>query len=70
MGADGNAVAIYKGVQADLGPIPLSSVYQETGVTLDSLPIYTRQSVEDTISADSLADAREIIERLNEVSNR
>ncbi|MBC7724169.1 MAG: Stp1/IreP family PP2C-type Ser/Thr phosphatase [Burkholderiaceae bacterium] len=69
VGADGTTVAIYQGVQADVGPLPLSSVYQETGITLASLPSYTRQTVEDTISADSLSDARDIIERLTSVSN-
>jgi protein phosphatase len=70
VGANGSTVAIYQGVQADLGPISLSSVYQQTSITLDSLPEYTRESVEDTISADSLADATEIIERLAEAGER
>lgn len=65
VGANGDTVAIYKGVQADLGPIALSSIYQQTSVTLDSLPSYTREQVQDTINANSLADAKNIILRLD-----
>lgn len=68
VGANGDTVAIYQGVQADLGPIRLSSVYQQTSITLDSLPAYVRQTVEQTISADSLTAAEDIITRLNDVS--
>ncbi len=70
VGANGSTVAIYRGVQADLGPIPLSSIYQETSITLESLPEYTRDSVEGTISADSLDDAAQIIDRLAEAGDR
>ena len=68
VGANGDTVAIYQGVQADLGPLSLSSVYQQTSVTLDSLSEYTRESVEQTINADDLADAEDIIDRLTRVS--
>jgi len=68
VGADGQTVAIYQGIQADVGPVSLSSVYQQTSITLRSLPTYTRETVENTISAGSLADAEEIIERLSNVS--
>lgn len=68
VGAYNETVAIYKGVQADLGPLALSSVYERTSIPLDSLPSYTRESVENTISADSLAGARDIVERLSEIS--
>lgn len=64
VGVEGSTVAIYQGVQQDLGPIKLSSVYEDTDVELSSLRIYDRQQVEQTISARSLADAEKIIERL------
>ena len=64
--ADGN-VAIYQGVQQDLGPFPLSSVVVETHIAVDELPDFTRRSVEATINADSLSDAYRIIERLTDV---
>lgn len=68
VGADGTTVAIYQGIQADVGPLSLSTVYEQTSVTLDSLPDYTRETVEDTINADSLSNARDIIERLTDVT--
>lgn len=65
IGSDGDTVAIYRGVQADLGPVALSSIYQQTSVTLDGLPTYAREQVEQTINADSLDDAMGIIDRLD-----
>jgi serine/threonine protein phosphatase PrpC len=68
VGADGQTVAIYRGIQQDLGPISLHSVYSETSVQLADLPSYTRKTVEDTISASDLADAKAIIKRLTNAS--
>ena len=68
VGADGQTVAIYRGVQQDLGPISLHSIYSETSVQLADLPSYTRKTVEDTISAADLADANAIIKRLTDAS--
>jgi protein phosphatase len=65
VGANGETVAIFQGVQQDLGPISLHSVYQQTSIKLDDLNAFTRGSVEETISADSLEDAQKIIERLS-----
>jgi PPM family protein phosphatase len=69
VGESDGTVAIYQGVQQGIGPISLSSVYQETGIDLDDLPEYTQTTVEQTISADDLQDARAIVERL-EVASR
>lgn len=69
IGANDGTVAIYQGVQQGIGPISLSSVYQETDIDLDDLPEYTRMTVEQTISADDLQDARAIVDRL-EVASR
>jgi protein phosphatase len=68
VGADGQTVAIYRGVQQDIGPISLHSIYSETSVKLADLPSYTRKTVEDTISATDLADAKAIIKRLTDAS--
>ena len=62
---DGN-VAIFQGVQQDIGPISLSHVYEETDIRLTDLPLYARDSIEATISADSLADAQRIVEQLTD----
>ncbi|MBC7403836.1 MAG: Stp1/IreP family PP2C-type Ser/Thr phosphatase [Microbacteriaceae bacterium] len=68
VGANGQTVAIYRGVQQDIGPISLHSVYSETSVQLADLPSYTRKTVEGTISATDLADAKAIIKRLTNAS--
>lgn len=69
VGANGETVAIYQGVQQDLGPISLHSVYQQTSIKMVELNPYTRSTVIDTISAKDLEDARAIIERLAVASN-
>jgi serine/threonine protein phosphatase PrpC len=69
VGAHDSQVAIFQGVQQGLGPIPLSSVYERTDIRLEDLPTFTRESVEATISADDLAEARSIVERLAATAN-
>jgi protein phosphatase len=69
VGVEGATVAIYQGVQQDLGPIKLSSVYDNTELELSSLRVYDRQLVERTISATSLGDAMKIVERLTNSSS-
>jgi PPM family protein phosphatase len=66
VGVDGGTVAIFQGVQQDLGPIPLSTVFDRTDLDVDELRVYDRQRVENTISASSLEDAQQIVERLND----
>jgi protein phosphatase len=65
VGVEGSTVAIYQGIQQDLGPIKLSSVYEDTDLELGQLRVYDRQQVERTINAPSLEDARLIVERLS-----
>jgi hypothetical protein len=55
-------------VQQDLGPIKLSTVYEDTDVKVTDLRVYDRQQVEQTISATSLEDAELIVERLHNAS--
>ncbi len=64
VGPNGYTIAIFKGVQQDIGPIELSSVYEVTSIQLNELSAYERRQVEDTITASSLEDARDIIRRL------
>lgn len=66
VGPNGQTVAIYRGIQQNLGPISLHSIYQETSVKLADLPEYTREAVTDTINATDLQDAETIVERLND----
>jgi PPM family protein phosphatase len=69
VGADGESVAIFQGVQQNLGPISLHSVHEESSLRLSDLPAYWRESVVNTISADDLADAQAILDRLMDASN-
>ena len=64
VGEQDGTVVIYKGVQQALGPIKLSSVYETTTVSVSGLSAYNRQTVDSTINADNLSDARMIVERL------
>ncbi|WP_084361427.1 PP2C family protein-serine/threonine phosphatase [Herbiconiux solani] len=66
VGASNGSVAIFQGIQQTVGPIALSHVFQETDVTTDALPDYTRRQVENTISADSITAALEIVKRLSD----
>ena len=66
---DGN-VAIFRGVQQGLGPVPLSSVVEETSISVSDLPSFSRGSVDATISADNFAEAQAIVERLANASTQ
>ncbi|GMM97258.1 PP2C family serine/threonine-protein phosphatase [Microbacterium sp. UBA1612] len=68
IGADEDTVVIYRGIQQDIGPISLSTVYRDTGIDLDDLPSFTRSTVERTISADSLEAADVIVDRLRDTA--
>ena len=59
-------VAVYQGIQQDLGPIALSHLHSETGVDIADLRSYDQQRVEQTISAGSLEEAFRIVSRLEE----
>ncbi|MDN4613513.1 protein phosphatase 2C domain-containing protein [Leifsonia sp. F6_8S_P_1B] len=63
-------VAVFQGVQQDLGPIPLSHVYEESTVRVDSLPAYDKQLVQQTINADDLASARAIVDQLSDAGGK
>jgi len=64
VGANGDTVAIFQGVQQNIGPISLSHVAQSSEVDADDLPTFQRQQVEATINADDYSDAHDILERL------
>jgi protein phosphatase len=65
VGAQDGRVAIFQGVQQDIGPIPLSHVFEETTIELTDLPLFQRQQVEATINADDLTDAHRIVDQLS-----
>ena len=70
VGAENGTVAIYRGVQQDIGPISLSSVFRDTDVQLTELSDFSRKTVEATINATDLADAERIVEQLADASTR
>lgn len=65
VGNDRGTVAIYQGVQQDIGPIKLSSVKQSTRIRVSDLPPSQAAAVRRTINADGFADARAIVDRLS-----
>jgi protein phosphatase len=66
--ADDGTVAIFQGVQQNIGPISLSSVEQSSAVRADDLPSFERQQVEATINAGDLRDAHDILDRLSRLA--
>jgi serine/threonine protein phosphatase PrpC len=68
VGESEGTVAVYNGVQQTIGPIELSHVYARTEVRVDDLQPFYRQQVEQTINADSLAGAQDIVNRLQEAA--
>ncbi|HKP08117.1 MAG TPA: PP2C family serine/threonine-protein phosphatase [Microbacterium sp.] len=68
VGADEDTVVIYQGVQQGIGPISLSTPYEDTGIPLDSLSEFARATVEQTISANSLPHARQIVSGINDLA--
>jgi PPM family protein phosphatase len=59
-------VAIYQGLAQPVGPFNLSSVYRESVINIDELPVFERSQVRRAITAASLADAERIVSRLQE----
>jgi PPM family protein phosphatase len=59
-------VAIYQGIQQDLGPISLHRLHSETAVDIADLKAYDQQRVEQTITAGTLDEAVRIVDRLEE----
>ncbi|WP_353826909.1 PP2C family protein-serine/threonine phosphatase [Agromyces sp. SYSU T0242] len=59
-------VAIYQGIQQDLGPISLHRLHSETAVDIAELRVYDQQRVEQTITAGTLDEAFRIVNRLEE----
>jgi protein phosphatase len=59
-------VAIFRGVQADIPGLTLTKVEEDTEITIDALPDYQTQQVAEGLQADSLSDARRIVDLLTE----
>ena len=66
VGAQGNKVAIFRGLTEDVGPIRTSSLYRQEPIALADLPPYQRDRVRADIAATSLKDAQRIVATLRE----
>lgn len=66
VGESNGRVAIFQGIQQDLGPISLHELHTETTIDIADLRTYDQQRVEQTISADSFSEAYRIVQRLEE----
>lgn len=64
VGVSNGQVAVFQGVQQNIGPFPLSSVYFESEIDIDDLSPFSRERVESTINARDLPEALSIIDRL------
>ncbi|WP_022889137.1 PP2C family protein-serine/threonine phosphatase [Agromyces italicus] len=66
VGESNGRVAIYQGIQQNLGPISLHELHTETDIDVAELRTYDQQRVEQTISAGSFTEAFQIVQRLEE----
>ncbi|MFT6973506.1 MAG: serine/threonine protein phosphatase PrpC [Pontimonas sp.] len=64
VGESNDVVAIYRGVPENVGPFGLSSIYEETTITLEALLPFEQERLRAAIPADSLEEALSIVERL------
>jgi protein phosphatase len=69
VGFDGDQVAIYQGVQATIGPIRLSHVVEETGLSRGQISPLARELIDDTISAPTLDAAQRTVDNARENSS-
>jgi protein phosphatase len=64
VGESNGFVAIYQGVPETVGPLSLSTLYQETDVPFESLQLFEKERISDSLPAESLEDALDIVDRL------
>ncbi|GAA1761307.1 PP2C family protein-serine/threonine phosphatase [Agromyces humatus] len=66
VGESNGRVAVFQGIQQNLGPLSLHELHTETTIDVSELRTYDQQRVEQTISAGSLGEARLIVQRLED----
>ena len=66
VGADGDNVVIYNGVDTEIGPVKFYSVAEKTDYRLTDLQQATRVDIQAGVSASSLENAWEIVGRLQD----
>jgi serine/threonine protein phosphatase PrpC len=65
---DGDSVAIYKGIQANLPGVDLSHLHETSEITLAALPDYRAAQVREGISAENLSEARKIVANIGDLA--
>ena len=65
---DGDTVAVFQGVEADLPGISTHHVKESSDLRLADLPDYNQRQVRDGISANGMDDARGILSRLERLA--
>ncbi len=64
VGTNDGVVVIYKGIREDLGPFRFSTVYEVSGISVDSLTDFQREALERSIATENLEDARRVLDQL------
>ena len=64
VGTNSGQVTIFRGVNQRVAGVSLSSVYARTGITEQQVPPQELQMIQGTITANSLADAQQIVGHL------
>ncbi len=64
LGADEDTVVIFQGIQQSVGPISLSSEFEDTGIPLSLLNVYDRQRIDQTVGPEGLDEIRQTVERI------
>jgi PPM family protein phosphatase len=65
VGSSAGSVAIFRGLPQNVGPVTLSSIASVSSVRVSDLPSYRQEQLKDGIDANSEADARSIVARLD-----
>lgn len=69
VGVEDERVVIFQGIPAELGPIELSRVHEETSLDVGDLPEFVRSNLEDDgVHAADLSDARRIVAQYEEMT--
>jgi PPM family protein phosphatase len=66
VGTQAGNVAIYKGLPQDVGPVHLSSLYERQDLSVEQLPSYWRDQVQQRITAPDLPKARAVVDNLRQ----
>ncbi|MEL0237452.1 MAG: serine/threonine-protein phosphatase, partial [Aquiluna sp.] len=59
-------VTIFQGIREQLGPLKFSQPYQVSDISIEELSPFQQETIERSISAESLEDALRILNQLEE----